>query len=326
MDDEEEAEDGEATVFDTPIPIPLNKIASSPLYPDPSNPAHQACILCPDKVLKNQQMTDSHMTSKSHKRALARFVAHLQKGDPGSEDGRVIVEEINTLLEKETKKLERMKEMYAAEIKGKSLENRTNAKAKRLAKRALKAAAADPNSTATPSTSIQKPKQKKSEQPSNPGEPSKTQQRKAARREESIQKKRAAREAARIANGGKDEGSVVDSETSELVPSKPIKRSKLAAAKAESSPANRRGGGGARAKAAKKSKGGGMTEEEAAKRTAEGRAKKAAATKPADRGWGARKAAAVSERKEGGGEKREGGGARKERGGSGAGGKKVERA
>lgn len=251
--------------------------------------------------------------------------------------------------------------------KGKSLENRTNAKAKRLAKRALKAAAADPNSTATPSTSIQKPKQKKSEQPSNPGEPSKTQQRKAARREESIQKKRAAREAARIANGGKDEGSVVDSETSEvsriissqleleilrlsgasrvgregskrvltssssslspqLVPSKPIKRSKLAAAKAESSPANRRGGGGARAKAAKKSKGGGMTEEEAAKRTAEGRAKKAAATKPADRGWGARKAAAVSERKEGGGEKREGGGARKERGGSGAGGKKVERA
>ena len=179
------------------------------------------------------------------------------------------MDEINTQLEKENRKLERMKEMYAAEVvslcslslslslrvfavpravslpkmhlnnvlapllhtttdtslvfrrsqKGKSLQNRTNAKEKRLAKRALKAAAtaADPNSTTTPSTSsTSKPKLKKQEQPSNPGEPSKTQQKKAARREESIQKKLAAREAARLANGGKDEGSVVGSEVSDV--------------------------------------------------------------------------------------------------------------
>lgn len=41
---------------------------------------------------------------------------HIQKGDPGTEDGRIIVQEINDKLEKDTKKLERMKEMYNAEI------------------------------------------------------------------------------------------------------------------------------------------------------------------------------------------------------------------
>lgn len=51
-----------------------------------------------------------------HKRALTRFIEHLQKGDPGTEDGRIIVQEINDRLEKETKKLARMKEMYDAEI------------------------------------------------------------------------------------------------------------------------------------------------------------------------------------------------------------------
>lgn len=99
-----------------PIPIPLAKITNSPLYPDPTNPAFQACILCPSRQLKNQKMTEVHLASKPHLRSLSRFEAYLDQGPPSSQDGRVIVAELLQKVEAETRKMARMKEMYNAEL------------------------------------------------------------------------------------------------------------------------------------------------------------------------------------------------------------------
>ncbi|OCF60206.1 hypothetical protein L486_02886 [Kwoniella mangroviensis CBS 10435] len=68
---------------------------TDPIYPSPHNTSENLCVLCPDKVLKNDQMTKVHLESKLHKRSLKRYSVRLSTNPPpGDADPREVVDEI----------------------------------------------------------------------------------------------------------------------------------------------------------------------------------------------------------------------------------------
>ncbi|WWD06388.1 hypothetical protein V865_004478 [Kwoniella europaea PYCC6329] len=91
VDEEEDASSSSSSIF----PISLESALTDPIYSSPHNPSESLCVLCPDKVLKNDQMTRVHLESKLHKRSLKRYSIRLTTNPPpGDTDPRDLVDEI----------------------------------------------------------------------------------------------------------------------------------------------------------------------------------------------------------------------------------------
>ncbi|WWC97620.1 hypothetical protein V866_004504 [Kwoniella sp. B9012] len=91
VDEEDDASSSSSSIF----PISLESALTDPIYPSPHNPSENLCVLCPDKVLKNDQMTKVHLESKLHKRSLKRYSSRLTTNPPpGDTDPRELVDEI----------------------------------------------------------------------------------------------------------------------------------------------------------------------------------------------------------------------------------------
>ncbi|WVW81215.1 hypothetical protein I302_103206 [Kwoniella bestiolae CBS 10118] len=94
-DEEEEENDDDASSSSSVFPISLESALTQPIYPSPHNPHEQLCVLCPDKLLKNQQMINVHLDSKLHKRSLKRYSLRLTTNPPDAgADPREVVDEI----------------------------------------------------------------------------------------------------------------------------------------------------------------------------------------------------------------------------------------
>ncbi|KAK6904650.1 hypothetical protein I203_105466 [Kwoniella mangroviensis CBS 8507] len=95
-EDVDEEDDASSSSSSSPIfPISLESALTDPIYPSPHNTSENLCVLCPDKVLKNDQMTKVHLESKLHKRSLKRYSVQLSTNPPPRDaDPREVVDEI----------------------------------------------------------------------------------------------------------------------------------------------------------------------------------------------------------------------------------------
>ncbi|KAJ9127939.1 hypothetical protein QFC24_000224 [Naganishia onofrii] len=108
--DEEVEEGAESEAEDDDESIPLESVLENPIYslaedeePETAPEAEEAkdggeetdskqgpmgCMLCPNKVLKNEKMVEVHLSSKPHKRSAARFAKKIE--DPTFDRSQVM--------------------------------------------------------------------------------------------------------------------------------------------------------------------------------------------------------------------------------------------
>ncbi|OCF34572.1 hypothetical protein I316_03613 [Kwoniella heveanensis BCC8398] len=100
-DDEDEEEDEEdagsedgSEASSSVFPISLEGALTEPIYAN-GNADDQLCVLCPDKLMKNQHMVKIHLESKGHKRAAKRYALRLSTHPPPPDtDPREVVDDI----------------------------------------------------------------------------------------------------------------------------------------------------------------------------------------------------------------------------------------
>ncbi|KZT40022.1 hypothetical protein SISSUDRAFT_1044813 [Sistotremastrum suecicum HHB10207 ss-3] len=104
VDEEENSGSDDESDEDEPLPghfVSISTALDNPIYELTTTVS--SCVTCPGVLLKNPRMIQVHITSNNHTRRAKRFVrtvqANLKGVDVAEEDARLVVQEIDKLIE-----------------------------------------------------------------------------------------------------------------------------------------------------------------------------------------------------------------------------------